>query len=83
MGNPTRQSIAFGIHLSPHSVRRVWAAVTKHPQMTLRELSDETGLAFGPVGAALRMLRAAGYIDFEPNRTGRTIIVPFVIIGKP
>lgn len=62
-------------------VRRVWAAVSETPNATVRELGATLDLSPVAVGAALQVLRMAGYIDFAP-RSGRarTIIVPFVTI---
>lgn len=70
----------FGTHLRPRQIRRVWAAVTRNPRASKRELSEELGLSFGAIGGALRLLKDAGYINF-PKRKSRaiTVIVPFFV----
>ena len=61
------------------TIRRVWAAISREPQATCRELSEYLNLSSGCVAAALRELRYAGYIRFRKYHTGRTILVPFVV----
>lgn len=72
----------YGTHVTFANARRVWAAVTRRPTATVRELADDAGLPFGTVGAALRMLRDAGYIEFDPcTGRARRVLVPFIITG--
>ena len=58
--------------------RRVWSAVSKHPQATTRELADMTGIkSQNSVSRHLHFLREIGYIDFAHNAArARRIIVP-------
>lgn len=72
----------YGIHVTARTARRVWAAVTQDPQATARELGGELGMPFGLVAAALRMLRDAGYIEFDAASVrARRIVTPFIITG--
>lgn len=69
--------------VATHTTRRVWAAVTTHPQWSVRQLGWSLDLAPTTVRAALERLRQAGYIDYQPRaERARYVIVPFVIIGK-
>jgi DNA-binding transcriptional ArsR family regulator len=63
------------------AMRRVWAAVTRTPCATVRQLGAQIGMPYGSVSVALRLLRDAGYVHFE-DRAGRarTVIVPFVVM---
>lgn len=58
--------------------RRVWAAVSRQPQATVRELAAMSGLkSQGTVRLHLRFLRAAGYIEFQDGaERARRIILP-------
>lgn len=59
-------------------IRRVWAIVTREPQISVREVAKRMGYkSSSSAQAALVILRQAGYIISEPKKTGRTIIVPF------
>lgn len=71
-------SLAFGNHVRPETARAAWAAVTAAPGIRTRTLAAQLDIAPSHAAAALRMLRAAGYIAFEDGTAGaREIIVPF------
>ena len=71
----------YGRYVSEALLRRVWAAVTKEPQIRVRPLAAQLGYrSCSDVSIALRVLRDAGYIDFADRSIGtRQIIVPFYI----
>lgn len=75
-------------HVTPAVARRVWAAVTRQPCATVVALAADANTTFSIAGAALRLLRDAGYVDFSPKSVrARRVIVPFYvgtmrIIGK-
>lgn len=61
------------------TARRVWAAITRRPQATVRELADELGLSHGHVNDTLAML---GYVEHEAGASrARTVVVPFHTCG--
>ena len=64
--------------LSHHFIRAVWAAVSKQPCASVRELADMAGYSsYGLVGEALRYLRACGYIEFEDHtKRARRVVLP-------
>lgn len=65
---------------SIRTVQRVWAAVTRTPCASVRELACASGLTYGHTSGILRLLRDAGYIDFAPaSARARTIVVPFIV----
>ena len=65
-----------------HNTRRVWAAVTREPNIRIRALAERLGVSTSVIGYQLRRLRAAGYITFADNTTGtRQVIVPFITLG--
>lgn len=65
-------------------IRRVWATVSREPQITTRALARRLGRATtADVTAALQVLRDAGYVQYAKCRTGRTIIVPFIVQETP
>ena len=67
-------------HVTPAVARRVWAAVTRDPNATVVRLAADAGTTFSIAGAALRLLRDAGYIDFSPRSIrARRIIMPFYV----
>jgi predicted transcriptional regulator len=70
----------YGTHLKPRRIRQVWAAVTRNPRASKRELSEELGLSFGAIGGALRFLKDAGYIEFPKGACRAiTVVVPFYV----
>jgi predicted transcriptional regulator len=73
----------YGAAPSAQFVRKVWAAVTRTPRASVKELAVAVGApesSFGNVSAALRMLRDAGYIAFNNHaKLARRILVPFVV----
>lgn len=73
-------------HVSDRLLRRVWATVTRDPQIRVRTLAEQLGYrSWSDVSVALRVLRDAGYIDFESGMSGcgaRTVIIPFVVTKK-
>lgn len=64
-------------------IRRVWAAVTCDPSISVRELATHLGYAsWADVAIALRVLRNAGYIAFEDRAArARTVLVPLHTSG--
>ena len=67
-------------HVTVAVARRVWAAVTATPQATLREIAARADTSYSVAGAALRLLRDAGYVDFDHGTDhGRRVIIPFVV----
>ncbi len=70
----------YGNHMSTHNIRRVWALISIQPQLPLRALAAQLGLPYSSIGAALRLLKDAGYIDFpKKSERARTVLVPFVV----
>lgn len=67
---------------SAYTTRRVWAALTRRPQASIRELAASLELSYGHVNDALNVLRDAGYIDgpYGSSRA-RTVLVPLHIAG--
>lgn len=64
-------------------IRRVWAAVSRQPGASAKELALAIGApesSYGTVAASLRVLRDAGYVAFN-DREGRArrVIVPFLV----
>lgn len=79
----SRMSKRYYGHATTQDIRRVWAAVSAAPQSTLRELASTLGMHFSGVGAALRLLKDAGYIDFPKGTDhARTILIPFIELKK-
>jgi hypothetical protein len=57
--------------------RRVWAALTEHPDATYRELAAQTRLPLSVVRAAVGRLEKAGYVEADPVvARGRRVLVP-------
>lgn len=72
----------YGTHLTMRNVRRVWAAATRTPRASKRELAARLDLSYGAVTGALRFLRDAGYIDFPPGGCRAiTVLVPLHTSG--
>jgi DNA-binding MarR family transcriptional regulator len=58
--------------------RRVWAAITRDPSASIRELSRTTDLHVLEVQRAIDTLEAAGYITRVPHKSrARVVVVPF------
>lgn len=74
----------YGAHVSERTVRRVWALVSREPQITTRTLARRLGYgSTAGMSVALRVLKDAGYIDFPPDtERARTILVPFIAIKE-
>jgi DNA-binding transcriptional MocR family regulator len=72
---------AYGEPIGRAFVRRVWAAVTRTPNASLRELADSLGAQFGNVSRAIKVLRDAGYITIEGERARRVLIPFYAPIG--
>lgn len=67
-------------HVTIPNVRRVWSAVTETPCAPTRQLGERLGLSYSYCAAALRLLRDAGYIEFELGSFGgRKVVVPFIV----
>lgn len=78
-----RMNKRYGMEVSDTLIRRVWAAVTRTPQASVRELAGELEMGFGTVATALRFLRDCGYIRHQHRACrARTIVIPFVLIGE-
>lgn len=68
--------------ISLRMVRRVWAAVSAHPQASIRTTATRLGIACTTVRAAVHVLQAAGYITSIPGHGGtRRVLVPFITTG--
>lgn len=81
-GNPAVLR-AYNARVAFDNTRRVWAALSADPCRTVRQLTHDLGLTHDTIISALRRLSDAGYIDYEPRAVrARTVIVPFVVIGK-
>ncbi len=74
--------VYYGNPIAVATVRRVWAALTRSPQAHVGALAKQIGLSPATVRCALKALKVAGYVDWEPGVHGaRTIIVPFACIA--
>lgn len=74
----SRVARKYKTHVTVRDVRRVWQAVTREPQSSTRALGRQLNIAHNRVGAALRMLKDAGYIDFPTGaERARSILIPF------
>ena len=82
--NKRRCEARYGAHVSERTVRRVWAIVSREPQITTRRLAQQLGYgSTAGMSVALRILRDAGYIDFEAKtERARTILIPFITLRK-
>lgn len=79
MSKRTVMQQRYGSHMTVARIRDVWAAVSQSPNATVRELADAVGMPYVIVSASLRLLRDAGYIQFEPRaERARTIVIPFI-----
>lgn len=68
----------YGMEISDRLIRHVWAAVTRTPQASCRELGASLGIGFGTVAAAIRFLHDCGYVETEYGQSrGRRVVVPF------
>jgi hypothetical protein len=73
----------YGTHLTTTNIRRVWAAISATPHASKRELAHALRLSYGATAGALRMLKGAGYIAFEPgSKRAVTILVPYIRVKK-
>lgn len=71
----------YGMEVSDQYIRKVWAAVTRQPRASVRELAEELGSSFSAVSASIRFLTDAGYIEHERGACrARRIVVPFGVI---
>jgi predicted transcriptional regulator len=65
--------------LRPATVRKVWAAVTRTPNASMRELACRLDLCPDTVCVAIQTLHVIGYITYEPGTVGaRRVLIPFV-----
>ena len=73
----------YGAAPSVATIRRVWCAVSRRPDATIRSLAQETHTATSSVGAALRILKGAGYIQFEVGENcARVVVVPLLVSAE-
>lgn len=80
MATRTTMQERYGTHLTPTNIRRVWAAITRNPNASNRELARIVGLSFGAVSGALRLLKDEDYITFpKGRRRAITILIPFFV----
>lgn len=63
---------------SMEQIKDIWSLVSHNPLITIREMATETGLKRTKVHRILEYLERAGYIQHEPRRIGRRVIVPLV-----
>lgn len=73
----------YGSAPSVAYIRRVWAAVSRQPGASTKELALALGSpesSYGTVAASLRVLRDAGYISFNDRESrARRVLVPFIV----
>lgn len=63
------------------NTRRVWAAVTREPNISIHTLAERLGVSTSVVNYQLHRLRDAGYITFPDRKTGaRQVVVPFICL---
>jgi DNA-binding MarR family transcriptional regulator len=62
-------------------VRSVWAALTRNPQASMRELQAATGLGSVAVQQAVQELVRQGYVRW-PRRTARAAVVVVPLIER-
>ena len=76
---PPRRALSKQL-VSRATTRRVWAALTRDPQASYRELAEQVGVQSKyTVRCAVIRLRDIGYIEFAPGRErARRVLVPFV-----
>lgn len=65
-------------YASLDQIQSVWAAVSEEPRITIRQLSQQTGISRTKVNQILHFLEAAHYIEHQYKRSGRHVLVPFV-----
>ena len=65
--------------MQPHSLTRaIWADITAHPTLTLRDLAGRHGRGYTTVRYHVRKLEALGYVRGVGRNRGyvRTVVVP-------
>lgn len=63
-------------------LRGVWAAITRHPRSSYRELAAMIGISPATVARAVHCLAASGYIRYTENHArSLSVVEPFVIEG--
>jgi biotin operon repressor len=71
----------YGMEVSDRTIRSIWAAVTKTPQASCREIAASLGIGFSTVATAIRFLHDCGYVEIEHGQSrGRRVVVPFYSI---
>jgi DNA-binding MarR family transcriptional regulator len=67
-----------GLGVSLRMLRNVWAAVSRTPRASVRELAQVAGCSQSVAAAALRALVLAGYVTHAGSGTGRSrhVVVP-------
>ena len=83
-GYTTKTARRYGYHVQPDQARQVWAALTAEPSRPLIAIAAELGLSRSCVSAARRLLRDAGYVDFDDRKQGTAtrILVPFHVVRE-
>jgi Mn-dependent DtxR family transcriptional regulator len=62
------------------TIRRVWAAVSQDPQATDEAIGRQVRRVKSTVAAAMRVLKDAGYIDYEKySAHAREVLLPFKV----
>lgn len=65
------------------NTRLVWAAVSRNPTATSRQLAEATGLGHSTVRDRLKYLEHCGYIQKEPGKGGtRRVRVPLLELER-
>ncbi len=78
----TKTHRLFGNHVRIQDARTVWAHLSGHPNDSLRSIAAQVGLSFSRVGACVRYLVAAGYVEHLPRSArARRVIIPLVTLG--
>lgn len=65
------------IRVSPATIRRVWAELTRTPGASYCAIGRRIGRHSSHVRYAAEMLVAAGYVERVHGRSGTRVIVPF------
>jgi len=67
-----------------HTLREVWAAYSRRPGASIRDVMAATGYTLNMVARHRRLLKEFGYLDFPPGQYGAratTVIIPIVTLG--
>lgn len=71
------------ISVRPSTVRTVWAALSRHPRATMRELCEATKHSQSTVQSAMVQLEELGYIERPRTRGGHQAITRETLVLVP